>query len=209
MNKLDRILAGCAAHPDFSKIESQYSEAINEIKEARESKSYPSVSASRPGAFDTFFTSDIGGFISEKFPPIPNSSVVYAHFTPFELISRIHKTISTQNTQGIITITEASRPIHYRVGNRVEEIEYRTPPKTYDIKNFPVGRIREAIPSDYTAAGEAFRKQHPEVIDNQIATPADMILINRRLLNFDLRCFRCNEREIRCFRYDWITKEIL
>jgi outer membrane PBP1 activator LpoA protein len=202
MSKLDRILAGCKASPNFAKVESQYMNTINEIARLRESGSTGPLSTERPMAYDTFLASSLSQYTAK---PLRDSKADYITLKPFELISRIHKTVFETNNKGQNVVYEVSRPIHYRVDNEIKSIEYSTTPTVIS----PNSDIRTTLLQNYNAGLANFRREHPEVIENQILTEADIILINRRLLKDNVRCFRCSEREVRCFNYDWVTRQIL
>ncbi len=188
--KAEDILSDCNPGIDLSEIESQYIPFIEKLIESKKQK-LPSPSFARPAASDTFFTSDLGDYVNN----IIQSEGVHV-FKPIELLSRIHKTIFLGEGVGY---KESSRDMHYIDENGLE---------TFKIES-PVRYTPEGLKLSYSESVNKFVKNNPSIVNSDVATSADIIAINRRLIEYNIRCIRCRRSKIKCFKYDWISRKVL
>jgi hypothetical protein len=195
--KEEEILADCNPGIDLSEIESQYLPFIEKLKEYRKSKSNSApVTYTRPYHTDTFFTGDLLAYVSSKLLDAKiKSSKLFEEFKPIELLSHIHKTITTDKN----TYKRISRDLHYKDEDEIKSFKIESY-EGYDLQSAELSYIENL---------RKFLRDNPKVALNEVATSADIIAINRRLIEGDIRCIRCRSNIIKCFKYDWINRKVL
>jgi hypothetical protein len=188
MVDIESLLKNCNPAIDLNKIESQYLDFINRLKLYKEKsiKNKPTIYRS---SGETFLNPDVADYIQSR---LYNKDFV--DLTPLEVLSKIHKTVKYP-----IGYREVSRDIHYLEGDEI---------KSFNIKS-ALDLNKENIYNSYTSAFNRFIKENSELIDKIVATSADVIALNRRLIEKNIRCVRCNAKTLRCFKYDWINKKVI
>jgi hypothetical protein len=148
--------------------------------------------------------------------------------TPFDLLTRIHYTegrlvpapkgTEPREVTEVEEFREISAPFHTRDGKEhTIQTKYRAGPR--DIAN-PAERgafitagqdtSKEALERDFIRLRSSVQQRRREMLEQQYATYNDMIVINRRLIDLDVRCQRCTGSDrIACFKYDWIERKLL
>jgi hypothetical protein len=146
--------------------------------------------------------------------------------TPFDLLTRIHYTegrsvpapkgTEPREVTEIQQFREVSLPFHtrdlkeHRIATKFRggETETATPTGEFIISGQPTSN--EELQRDYLRVRRGFEDRRKEVLADQYATYEDLILLNRRLIDMDVRCQRCvNSDRIACFKYDWIERKLL
>lgn len=124
-----------------------------------------------------------------------------ARFSPFELLSRIHETVKSQNEKGDETCAEVSRPIHYYKDDELDEFVVKTPEYFKCPPN--IKKIYNAVFLPDTA-----QKRRKE-LQTQTSTFLDTLAINRRLVGSNARCVKAREGPILCFKYNWLEGKLI
>jgi hypothetical protein len=123
-----------------------------------------------------------------------------ASFTPFELLTRIHSRGITKDEQGKTLEYEESAPIHYGPYNNRREIIVRTNPSLRGEIDLNTAYNKAVV--------DTLRRYAPELKDQKLTT-SDVITINRRLIEKNIRCIPCVNHKVTCFKYDWLTRSLL
>lgn len=137
-----------------------------------------------------------------------------ATFTPFELMARIH---STEGRTRQLEIASVEGPSKFTKEKAVIFREISAPIHKLDGSSFVVATsyIEEqynpdVLERDYLRAMRDIQEKHPEELADQVLTYDDLIRVNRRLIDLDVRCFRCtNTRDVKCAKFDWVRRELL
>ena len=123
----------------------------------------------------------------------------YKEYTPYDLLTKIHyrKTEFDRNTKYYYRI---SRPIHYGWHDNEDSFIVRSNNVT-DI---------DLLDQVYNQKVRETRVSRQIELEVQVATYTDILLINRRLIPYNLRAMnRVTDRKIIVFHYNWINGEIL
>lgn len=182
----EEIFAVCDPRRDLNIVISQFEPQIKVVKELRAGKN--PLKPRYRGA------SEMVQLIESQ---LKRGKPIVA-FRPIDLLSRVHKTIKEGGL-----IYEESNPIHYGKPRQEEAIVIQTEPVQESADAYA------GLRDTYAAKVQAFIREHAVELAEQRPTFEDMILINRRMIEKNIRCIPCRDRNIRCFRYDWVKKELL
>jgi hypothetical protein len=120
--------------------------------------------------------------------------------TPFELFTKIHKEILSKDEHGDDVIQIVSAPIHFGSLTNMQSIQ---------VKTTPVRAGSENLDQQYQNAIQRALSEHATDLQRQRFTQSDIITINRRLIEKNIRCVPCLNRSATCFRFDWLKGELL
>jgi hypothetical protein len=141
--------------------------------------------------------------------------------TPFELLTRIHvsegysterertevagaevkgKFVTTKGLFELGRVREVSKPFHTR-----DHDTFFVATPYVDAPIEP-----EQLSRQYLIAVRNARLELEKELAQQSATYTDMITINRRLIDKNIRCFQCRDStKVVCVKYDWLEDKLL
>lgn len=123
----------------------------------------------------------------------------YKEYTPYDLLTLIHyKKFFVKDNQTYYY--RISRPIHYGWYNRE---------KAFTVQSASV-TDPQLLNSKYNQAIRETRNNLILQIELQVATYDDVLILNRRLIPFNIRVMsRMPDRKLVAFKFDWTNGELL
>jgi hypothetical protein len=184
---IDMLFTICPPYRDLTNVIGQLDPEINLLKKLRnrETANIPRF----PGGNEMvdFIVSQLYG------------DRLVASFSPYELLTKLHRTVTVKNKADQTLVYEESYPIHYGDWRFEKELIVKTKPT--------IGG--ERVESDYNQAVQNYVRTHASELAQQRPTFEDMIRINRRLILKNIRCIPCSDKTIKCFKFDWLNKQLL
>ncbi|MHB8153388.1 MAG: hypothetical protein ACYDG3_10055 [Bacillati bacterium] len=120
--------------------------------------------------------------------------------TPFELFTKVRNEVVSKDVHGDEVVQVISAPIHYGSLSDMHSMRVETE---------PVRTGSENLDQMYQNAVNRALVEHSDELRRQRFTQSDIITINRRLIEKNIRCVPCLNRSATCFRYDWLKGELL
>lgn len=185
---IDDLFEACPPPRNLDSIISQYAAEIERLSKIRAGEDV--------GRSRYYKTNELADYIQSML----GSSRDIVSFTPIELFSKIHETVYSKLPSGEEVKMEVSAPIHYGPLSNVKSFGIQTP---------PIQKTSILTEDDYRRAVDRTFVTHKEELAKQRFTQSDIITINRRLIERNIRCLPCLDRTAKCFRYDWLTGELL